>query len=248
MLGVSLREVSGLISDLMVKLSGKDGEIWLNAFKRFLRKESCWPFNVISKLRVFNPEIMIPALKEEFVVSEKYKVNVGKKRKNNEPEIAFIGEDFEFNFIRQSRGNSIVCTRTEQILSSYIPLISSGAKTYGYTVGEIDDKAVRLDLSYDYETDVAALYHLLCLQTERGIGAFNTNADGSDSILNVSGARNVIYISDHNNESNDDIYVVFTWLSKEGWNVESSHLNYKAWNENDRFFAGKFKNVKLSVL
>lgn len=43
MLGIALCEVRGLLSDLMEKLCGEDGTLWLEAFKKFLRKETCWP-------------------------------------------------------------------------------------------------------------------------------------------------------------------------------------------------------------
>jgi len=42
MLGVALCEVRGLLCDLMEKLCGEDGKLWLEAFKKFLRKEQCW--------------------------------------------------------------------------------------------------------------------------------------------------------------------------------------------------------------
>lgn len=37
-----LAEVAGAITDFFEKLAGPDGTIWLNTFKRFLRKEPCW--------------------------------------------------------------------------------------------------------------------------------------------------------------------------------------------------------------
>ena len=42
MLGIALRDVRGLLGNLMDKLCGADGEIWLEAFKKFLRKENPW--------------------------------------------------------------------------------------------------------------------------------------------------------------------------------------------------------------
>jgi hypothetical protein len=46
MLGISLCEVRGLINDLMDKLCGKDGRMWLEAFKKFLRMENPFPVKV----------------------------------------------------------------------------------------------------------------------------------------------------------------------------------------------------------
>ena len=41
--GITLASVAGLINDLLEKLTSKEGEKWLSAFKRFLRKENPWP-------------------------------------------------------------------------------------------------------------------------------------------------------------------------------------------------------------
>lgn len=40
--GITLAMVAGLINDLFAKLTGPDGQTWLTAFKRFLRKEDPW--------------------------------------------------------------------------------------------------------------------------------------------------------------------------------------------------------------
>ncbi len=43
MLFVALREfTSGLLNQLLVNLAGQDGQVWLEEFKKFLRRESCW--------------------------------------------------------------------------------------------------------------------------------------------------------------------------------------------------------------
>jgi len=42
-LGKALRAVSGPWNDHAEKLSGPDGEMWLAAWKKFLRKENPWP-------------------------------------------------------------------------------------------------------------------------------------------------------------------------------------------------------------
>lgn len=50
MLGdVSVKELHGPVSDLMLKIQGDDGRIWFDEFKRFLRKEECWVVNSVPK-------------------------------------------------------------------------------------------------------------------------------------------------------------------------------------------------------
>ena len=39
---LALRDVRGLLNDLMVALSGADGAVWFEALKKFMRKENPW--------------------------------------------------------------------------------------------------------------------------------------------------------------------------------------------------------------
>ena len=47
MLGLALREVRGLLNDLMEKLCGEDSMMWFEALKKFLRKENPWGIQII---------------------------------------------------------------------------------------------------------------------------------------------------------------------------------------------------------
>lgn len=53
MLGDALREVCGPLHDLTTRLKGKNGDEWLTALKRFLRKENPWPSPPV-ELATFN--------------------------------------------------------------------------------------------------------------------------------------------------------------------------------------------------
>ncbi len=47
----ALREfTTGLLNQLLVNLSGQDGQVWFDEFKRFLRKEACWVTTVLQRL------------------------------------------------------------------------------------------------------------------------------------------------------------------------------------------------------
>lgn len=59
MLGIA--EVKGVIADLLEKLGGPNGEEWLSASKRFLRKEELWPKRIWSAWK----EIMIGGVPKE---------------------------------------------------------------------------------------------------------------------------------------------------------------------------------------
>jgi hypothetical protein len=60
MLGkLPLSEIQGPRDDFEIKLAGDAGEIWLNAFKRFLRKENPWA-EVINKNLIFVDRTILP--------------------------------------------------------------------------------------------------------------------------------------------------------------------------------------------
>ncbi|MEK7177102.1 MAG: hypothetical protein AAB719_02320 [Patescibacteria group bacterium] len=67
MLSKALREfTTGPLNQLIVNLSGHDGELWEREFKRFLRKEFCWHNGRRTQ------EIVIPAATSWFFVREKF--------------------------------------------------------------------------------------------------------------------------------------------------------------------------------
>jgi hypothetical protein len=74
MLSKALREfASGPLNQLLVNLGGKDGDIWEEELKKFLRKQKCW------KNKLFQPigGIFLFATTSPFVASEKFTVNTG---------------------------------------------------------------------------------------------------------------------------------------------------------------------------
>jgi len=66
--GLPLSEIQGPRDDFEQKLAGKEGELWLGEFKRFLRKEPCWTSGMVTStagpnsiLRPLCPGLVIPA-------------------------------------------------------------------------------------------------------------------------------------------------------------------------------------------
>ena len=58
MLFTALREfTTGLLNQLLVNLAGHDGKIWLEEFKKFLRREVCWPDENLKKLLAEREEL-----------------------------------------------------------------------------------------------------------------------------------------------------------------------------------------------
>jgi len=82
MLGEVLRQVGGPLGDLWQKLAGEDGQEWLEALKRFLRKEESWPQVVKQVLLKLVTTVILPAIAtfralDHFKVGEVEGVKVG---------------------------------------------------------------------------------------------------------------------------------------------------------------------------
>ncbi len=52
MLGISVHDAQGVVTDLLEKLGGSNGQEWLSASKKFLRKEDPWPESNVFTLTV----------------------------------------------------------------------------------------------------------------------------------------------------------------------------------------------------
>lgn len=131
MLGSALAEVAGPLKDLAEKLGGKEGEWWLAALKRFLRKEEPWPELSIWRTIKFGTS---PKTADEFLETVKakgYKVSVWANNLALQPEfsrsLADVDPDQEYNLVRLT---------TAQII---------GKKQVG-TTAEVFDGAARLGL------------------------------------------------------------------------------------------------------
>lgn len=101
MLFTALREfTTGLLNQLLVNLSGQDGQVWLEELKRFLRKEPCWvggaqaPAAKPDKLLQFVTSLTAPATKK-FVATNYFKEG---KTVNGVP-IAWLSNNFKMCFL-----------------------------------------------------------------------------------------------------------------------------------------------------
>ena len=68
MLFTALREfTTGLLNQLLVNLSGQDGQTWLEEFKKFLRRETCW-IETLESFFLKTVQIVLEPTEEEFNV------------------------------------------------------------------------------------------------------------------------------------------------------------------------------------
>jgi len=84
MLGEALRQIAGPLKDLLDKLSGAEGSEWVEALKKFLRKENPWPQvqKAAPDLLQLITTVTIPAIKTfspegRFQVGERDGVKIG---------------------------------------------------------------------------------------------------------------------------------------------------------------------------
>jgi len=101
-LSKALREfMTGLHNQLLVNLSGNDGDIWEEEFKKFLRKEPCWPNSEAkispkpSNLKLLQAGIIIPSLTESFVLKEKFQ--------NNKKVKYWLGDNFKNHLLGNTK-------------------------------------------------------------------------------------------------------------------------------------------------
>jgi hypothetical protein len=76
MLSEALREIRGLLNQLLTNLEGDDGAVWLVELKKFLRKEKTWTGEVAEKPKpLLGPAVIvanIPATTSQFVVQKEF--------------------------------------------------------------------------------------------------------------------------------------------------------------------------------
>lgn len=198
MLSKALREfTTGPLNQLIVNISGQDGDLWEQQFKKFLRKEPCWTdgkkYQVV-KLKPlileFVSTVAISATTSKFVAKEKF---VNNTKNNSQVKIVFLGEKFTEWFM--SGSGKIEDPISNQTLC-YAKLRKSSIDATVITElgGEI--KA---------ETTLSEMFSLIELQK-----------DGEDGVLLNNGA-NIFYIKDQIGV----LRSVCVYWDTGGWNITS---------------------------
>lgn len=77
MLGAAAQDYAAPIQDFRQKLKGSDGKEWLEAFKRFLRKENPWPVPTAAPA----PATSVPSTATEFSLPVNYDRSIEEARK-----------------------------------------------------------------------------------------------------------------------------------------------------------------------
>jgi hypothetical protein len=85
---LTAREIHGPCTQLLTNLGGENGQEWLTALNRFLRKENPWEK---PKLLRFLGTTTVPARVTLFITRDHFKVAMGKK---DRLKISFVGENF----------------------------------------------------------------------------------------------------------------------------------------------------------
>lgn len=97
MLGGALAAVAGPLKDFAEKLAGSEGSSWLEAFKRFLRKEEPWPALVSSATRLLGyvTSAQVGGAKK-FYAKKNFVVNTDP---NAKVRIVWLGDNFKRHFL-----------------------------------------------------------------------------------------------------------------------------------------------------
>ena len=94
---LTAREIHGPYKQLLTNLQGDNGQEWLDALNRFLRKENPWEKPKLLRLL---GSTTVPARVTAFIARDHFKVTKGKEDK---VKISFIGDNFTTYFLS---GNS----------------------------------------------------------------------------------------------------------------------------------------------
>ncbi len=141
MLGSALTAVVGPMKDFYEKLGGADGERWLEAFKRFLRKEEPWPALAnAARLLGYVTSVTVNGAKR-FKVKKNF---IGDTSPDAEVKIAYLGGDFKSHFLGKAEQDIKGCTLNVNQLKT--------ASLDAPILAELGDRA---------ETTLAYLYELL---------------------------------------------------------------------------------------
>jgi len=172
MLGAALREITGLLEDLFAKLSGENGQEWLDAFKKFLRRENPWPVKEVVEevkqaLLALITTVATTAV-DTFKAKDRFKVGEVKGVK-----IGWLGDNFKENFL--SGKGKIETAVTEAILRVH-KLIKASVDTP--IIAELSGEEVA-------ETTLAQMWQMLAKQ-----------GHGEDGPLLTNGYWNIFYVRD----------------------------------------------------
>ncbi|MBI4136099.1 MAG: hypothetical protein HY481_00900 [Candidatus Vogelbacteria bacterium] len=226
MLGrLPLSEIQGPRDDFEQKLASEEGEMWLEQFKLFLRKEPCWINDQVTQVAKSKPRssilefvstVVVPATTGKFVAKEKFVRDTGCKAK---VKISYLGDNFTEWFL-SGDGKTEDPTRlpdgqvTEQTLC-YHTLRQSSVD--GPIIAELGgaEKA---------ETTLSELFFLMKKQ-----------GNGEDDILLSNGWANIFYVRDFNDLL---LRAVIVFWNDVGWFVYANSVeNPFGWHDGYRVFS-----------
>ena len=198
MLGEALPEIMGPLRDLFRKLSGKEGREWLEALKRFLRKEDAWGTALFAgegsgNLAEVAPETMklyttvnIPSA-NQFVAKDHFKVGAGGVK------IIWIGPNFQSAFLEAEGWTGKNLTK--------------GANRIWRLWRDLTDKDILGKLGTKAETTLDRVWELLEIQ-----------GNGCKGNLLIDGQPNIFYVR----VGKDALYAVSCCSSRGGWTIEAN--------------------------
>ncbi len=149
MLGkLPLSEIQGPRDDFEQRLAGPDGPVWLEEFKKYLRKEKTWTFSIFKHITA----VSVPGV-AKFVVADHFKVD-----NTDGVRIVWLNDNFKKVFLSKTEKNIEGCDLNVYDLTKAsldVPILA-----------ELGDRA---------EIALAHLWVLLKRQPNGGLGSLLTN-------------------------------------------------------------------------
>ncbi len=216
---VLVRELPGLMRDFMKKVLGENGQEWIEAFKRFLKKQNPWPETsskpAKKRLAVLQPLETITEFPKTdiFRAIDHLRITPDNERATAELVIGFLSDNVRNNFL--SNGGKIEENLAESKLRAYKLKKDS---VDGLIIAELGGEEAA-------ETTVAEMVALMRRQGR-----------GQQGILLTNGYANIFYIRDAKGVL---LAVYCCWLSDYGrWYVVANPIKDPgAWRAGDRVFS-----------
>lgn len=216
-----VRELPGLMRDFMKKVLGDNGEEWIEAFKRFLKKQNPWPEATSpskparNRLKVLQPLETVAEFPKtaEFRAADNFCITPQDQRANAELVIGFIGDNFKSAFL--ANGGKV---ETSIFDSKLRPYRLKKASVDGPIISDLggEEKA---------ETTLAEMYALMKAQGR-----------GQQGVLLTNGYANIFYIRD----AKGTLWAVYCYWDSgyQDWDVIANPVTYPStWDAEDRVFS-----------
>ena len=197
---MDMPEFWGILCDLSEKLHGKDGKLWRDALRNFLRKEPCWSNGQVAQVTEPKPTpsilelvstVVVSATTSKFIAKDKFMINTNR---DASVKISSICGIFTNRFL--SGAGKIEDPISEQTLRYHKLREMSTDRMF---ITELGGEA-------KVETNLSVMFSFM-----------EKPKNGEDDVLLNNDCANIFYIRDQNSV----LSVVYLFWTNDGWDIHA---------------------------